>query len=190
MPNELRIAVLAAGVIAVVAALLLGRFRTPAGVRLVVALAGAGLLLWAAEPWLIRPERPPAPPPAPPPPPLTRADAAPPVDLAQTLSAAILACPATTEPAVPDGARASRAQMLEASNAFKAYDAATVAYTHCVDAAVDQLSGQYASVASAADIQNLKVFGTSAHNTAVDQEQAVADKLNVQVRIYKGKHPG
>jgi hypothetical protein len=24
----------------------------------------------------------------------------------------------------------------------------------------------------------------------VDQEQAVADKLNVQVRIYKGKHPG
>ena len=73
---------------------------------------------------------------------------------------------------MPDGARASREQMLEATNAFKAYDAATVAYTHCVDAAVDQLSGQYAGVASAADIQNLKVFGTSAHNTAVDQEQA------------------
>jgi hypothetical protein len=190
MPNELRIAVLAAGIIAVVAALLLGRFRTPAGVRLVVALAGAGLLLWAAAPWLVGPERPPAPPPAPPPPPLTRAAAAPPVDLAQTLSAAILACPPTTEPAVPDGARASRAQMLEASTAFKAYDAATVAYIHCVDAAVDQLTGQYASAASAADIQNLKVFGTSAHNTAVDQEQALADKLNEQVRIYKGKHRG
>jgi hypothetical protein len=189
MPNELRIAVLAAGIIAVVAALLLGRFRTPAVVRLVVALAGAALLVWAAAPWLVRPEAPPPPPPAPPVA-VAPAPAAPPVDLTQSLNAAILTCPPTTEPAVPDGARASREQMLEASSAFKAYDAATVAYTHCVDAAVDRLAGQYAGVSSAADIQNLKAFGISAHNTAVDQEQALADRLNAQVRIYKGKHRG
>jgi hypothetical protein len=91
---------------------------------------------------------------------------------------------------MPDGARASREQMVEATSAFKAYDTATVAYTHCVDAAVERLAGQYAGVASAADIQNLKAFGISAHNTAVDQEQALADRLNEQVRIYKGKHRG
>jgi len=191
MPNELRIALLAAGIIAVVAALLLGRFRTPAVVRLVVALAGAGLLLWAATPWLIRPEPPPVPPPAPPAPPVASTVAAPPpVDLAQSINAAILACPPTTEPPMPDGARASREQMVEATSAFKAYDTATAAYTHCVDAAVDRLAGQYAGAASAADIQNLKAFGISAHNTAVDQEQALADRLNEQVRIFKGKHRG
>jgi 4-amino-4-deoxy-L-arabinose transferase-like glycosyltransferase len=191
MPNELRIALLAAGIIAIVAALLLGRFRTPAVVRVVVALAGVGLLLWAATPWLIRPEPPPVPPPAPSAPPVASSAAAPAtVDLTQSINAAILACPPTTEPAMPDGARASREQMVEATSAFKAYDTATVAYTHCVDAAVERLAGQYAGVASAADIQNLKAFGISAHNTAVDQEQALADRLNEQVRIYKGKHRG
>jgi len=191
MPNELRIALLAAGIIAIVAALLLGRFRTPAVVRVVVALAGVGLLLWAATPWLIRPEPPPVPPPAPSAPPVASSAAAPAtVDLTQSINAAILACPPTTEPAMPDGARASREQMVEATSAFKAYDTATVAYTHCVDGAVERLAGQYAGVASAADIQNLKAFGISAHNTAVDQEQALADRLNEQLRIYKGKHRG
>jgi hypothetical protein len=194
MPNELRIALLAAGIIAIVAALALGRFRTPAVVRVVVALAGVGLLLWAATPWLIRPEAPPVPPAAPaapPAPPVASTAAAPaPVDLAQSINAAIRACPPTTEPPMPDGARASREQMVEATSAFKAYDTATVAYTNCVDAAVDRLAGQYAGVASAADIQNLKAFGISAHNTAVDQEQALADRLNEQVRIFKGKHRG
>jgi hypothetical protein len=191
MPNELRIALLAAGIIAIVAALLLGRFRTPAVVRVVVALAGVGLLLWAATPWLIRPEPAPVPPPAPSAPPVASSVAAPAtVDLAQSINAAILACPPTTEPPMPDGARASREQMVEATSAFKAYDTATVAYAHCVDAAVERLAGQYAGVASAADIQNLKAFGISAHNTAVDQEQALADRLNEQLRIYKGKHRG
>ncbi|HSY45866.1 MAG TPA: hypothetical protein VK800_07435 [Steroidobacteraceae bacterium] len=192
MPNELRIALLAAGIIAIVAALLLGRFRTPAVVRVVVALAGVGLLLWAATPWLIRPEPPPVPPAAPAASPVASTAAAPPatVDLAQSINAAILACPATTEPPMPDGARASREQMVEATSAFKAYDTATVAYTHCVDGAVERLAGQYAGVASAADIQQLKAFGISAHNTAVDQEQALADRLNEQVRIFKGKHRG
>lgn len=191
MPNELRIALLAAGIIAIVAALLLGRFRTPAVVRVMVALAGVGLVLWAATPWLIRPEPAPVPPPAPSAPPVASSVAAPAtVDLAQSINAAILACPPTTEPAMPDGARASREQMVEATSAFKAYDTATVAYAHCVDAAVERLAGQYAGVASAADIQNLKAFGISAHNTAVDQEQALADRLNEQLRIYKGKHRG
>jgi hypothetical protein len=161
-------------------------------VRVVVALAGVGLLLWAATPWLIRPEPPPVPPAAPAASPVASTAAAPPatVDLAQSINAAILACPATTEPPMPDGARASREQMVEATSAFKAYDTATVAYTHCVDGAVERLAGQYAGVASAADIQQLKAFGISAHNTAVDQEQALADRLNEQVRIFKGKHRG
>jgi hypothetical protein len=33
------------------------------------------------------------------------------------------------------------------------------------------------------------VFGDSAHNTAIDQEQALADKFNAQVRLYRSRHP-
>jgi len=36
----------------------------------------------------------------------------------------------------------------------------------------------------------LKTLHNGAHNTAVDQEQAVADQLNEQVRVFKAKHPG
>jgi len=191
MPNELRIGLLAAGAIVIIVAVALGRLKAPAALRLVAALAGAGLMLWAAAPWLIPTAHPRAPP--------ARAGAAvapaagavaPSPDLVQSASAAILGCPSSTAPAVPDGARASQEQMLAASTAFKAYDAATVAYTRCVDTAVDGLAGKYAGAASADEIRDLKVFGKSAHNTAVDQEQAVADRLNEQVRIYKGKHRG
>jgi hypothetical protein len=28
-----------------------------------------------------------------------------------------------------------------------------------------------------------------AHNTAIDQEKAVADQFNAQIRAYKAKHP-
>jgi hypothetical protein len=191
MPNELRIGLLAAGAIVIIVAVALGRLKTPAALRLVAALAGAGLMLWAAAPWLIptaHPRAPPAPPaaavaPAP-------GAVAPSPDLVQSASAAILACPSGTAPAVPDGARASRQQMLAASTAFKAYDAATVAYARCIDAAVDGLAGSSAGAPSADEIRALKVFGRSAHNTAVDQEQGVADRLNEQVRIYKDKHRG
>jgi hypothetical protein len=43
---------------------------------------------------------------------------------------------------------------------------------------------------SAEELQMLKTLHNGAHNTAVDQEQAVADQLNEQVRVFKAKHPG
>lgn len=123
-------------------------------------------------------------PPAPPasPPPLS-------VDLVQVATSALQDCPEATAPKVPDGSKASSAQMMAAHAAFQAYDAATNSYTKCVDAAVDRISAQYKGSASDADIQSLQAFGSRAHNTAIDQEQAVADEFNAQLRAFKGKHP-
>jgi hypothetical protein len=60
---------------------------------------------------------------------------------------------------------------------------------HCVDSAIDRIAKQFANVASQDDQKSLQSFGERAHDTAIDQEQAVADQLNSQIRTYKAKHP-
>jgi hypothetical protein len=112
------------------------------------------------------------------------------VDLVQLASAALRDCPESTAPTIPDGTKASSAQMAAAHAAFQAYDAATNNYTRCVDTAVERIAAQYEATASAADIESLQTFGGKAHNTAIDQEQAVADQFNTQLRAFKARHPG
>lgn len=130
-----------------------------------------------------------------PPPPATvntTAEAAP---LAQaepvpTAIAALQECTAATPPsAVPEGSKSSREQMLAARAAFQQYDAATNAFTQCVDQTIERVIKQFPQ-ASPADLDTLKTLRNGAHNTAVDQEQAFADQLNAQVRAFKAKHPG
>jgi hypothetical protein len=111
-----------------------------------------------------------------------------PVDLVQAASFALQSCPTAVAPAVPDGASASLDQMKTAQSGFQAYDAATNAYVKCVDAAVDRIA-QQSGTAAPSDLEALRIFGVRAHNTAIDQEQAVVDQFNGQVRTYKAKHP-
>ena len=160
--------------------------RTWPRVAFAVAILVSGALLIAWGVTYYRSARPQpvsvAPPPASP-------AAAPSVDLVQIASSALQDCPESAAPQVPDGAKASSAQMAAAHAAFQAYDTATNNYTKCVDAAVDRIVAQYKGTASDADIKSLQVFGSNAHNTAIDQEQAVADQYNTQLRAFKGKHP-
>jgi hypothetical protein len=187
MPTNLRIIVLIAGVILLLLAGiadalgLLGKqtsAATRAVVRVILGILGAALIAWAV---LSLPRPPSAP-----------ASALPsvPTDLVQSASALIAAkCPVPAPPSVPDAASASLTEMVAAAKAFKAYDAATVTYTQCVDASVDQVQRQAAGTASEGDLRRLNVFGLTAHNTAIDQEQSLADKFNAQVRLYKSQHP-
>jgi hypothetical protein len=111
------------------------------------------------------------------------------VDLVDIASAALQDCPRPTAPAVPDGAAASREQMAAARSAFQAYDTANNSYVRCVDATIDRIARQYAGVASQEELHSLKAVGLGAHNTAIDQEQAIVDQFNAQIRTYKSKHP-
>jgi hypothetical protein len=110
------------------------------------------------------------------------------VDVVGRASSELSACPASTAPPVPDGTTASLEQMTAARTAFQAYDAATNAYVACVDSTIDRVARQSASTATEADMRALKSFGISAHNEAVDQEQALADQFNIQLRAYKARH--
>jgi hypothetical protein len=111
------------------------------------------------------------------------------VDLVDAASVAVQECARAVPPSIPDGTHASAAEMAAARAAFQEYDKATNAYVHCVDQAIDRVHAQYAAVASPAELKTLDAFGVGAHDTAIDQEQAVADQFNGQVRAYRAKHP-
>ena len=149
----------------------------------VAAIAGAVLLGWGLLSSLGSRS------PSPPAPPVTSTPAPSPLDLVEVAGAALQACPRATAPAVPDGGTASREEMTAATSAFKSFDTATNSYVQCVDATVARIANQYAGVASHDDLHSLSEFGTVAHNTAIDQEKAVVDQFNAQIRTYKAQHP-
>lgn len=186
MPIEPRVALLCFGALLVVVALLGGllpRASVPSRLRVALAVAvgvfGIALIAWG----LLRPG-------------MrdgfaatARATRALPVDLVRAAGSELNGCALPSPPALPDGASASHEQMSSAHQAFEAYDAATNAYTKCVDAAVARIAAQQGGGASPEEQARLQAFGTTAHNTAISQEQGVADQLNAQIRAYKAKHP-
>lgn len=190
MFSNLGIGALALGALLVLIALLAPRLRgTAQSARtltwsVVAAVAGAVLLGWG----LMTSLRSRAPAPRAPSPAAASTPAPSPVDLVEVASAALQACPRATAPAVPDGSTASREAMGAATAAFKSYDTATSAYVQCVDVTIERIAREHPG-ASQDDLHSLKEFGTVAHNTAIDQETAVADQLNTQVRSYKATHP-
>jgi hypothetical protein len=191
MPFEFRIGALVLAALLLLVAILgarifAGALRTRSGtyVRVTAAVAGAALIIWALAGYAGS-QRQPQPQLAA----TTPAPLPPTIDLVGTASAALADCPVATAPSVPDGATASLKEMTAARAAFQAYDGATNSYLHCVDSAIDQVAKQFAHVASQNDLHSLQTFGERAHDTAVDQEQAVADQFNSQIRTYKAKHP-
>jgi len=149
-----------------------------------VAVGGIALILWAFKSHLPVSRAPPGPSPAEHAPAALSAR-----DLVGVAGTALEACPLPTAPSVPDSTRASLDDMKAARAAFAAYDAATNAYAQCVDSAIARTARQYAGVASESDLRSLNEFGARAHNAAIDQEKAIVDQFNAQVRDYQKKHP-
>jgi len=182
------IGALALGVLLLLTALLAPRLRGAAQTgrtatwSVVAAVAGAVLLGWGLLSSL-RSRAPSQPAPA-----VATTPAPSPVDLVDAASTALQTCPRATAPAVPDGNTTSSAEMAAATAAFKSYDNATNSYVQCVDATIERIAREHPD-ASHDDLQSLKEFGTVAHNTAIDQETALADQLNAQVRSYNAKRP-
>jgi hypothetical protein len=190
MSFELRIGALVLAALLLLAALFGARIlgnalRTRSGtyLRIAAAVAGAALIVWAVAGYINVQHQPP--------PQLAAASAPlpPSIDLVGTASSEVAACPLAAAPPVPDGATATLKEMTTARTAFQAYDGATNSYLHCIDSAIERVAKQFAGVASQDDLHELQAFGARAHDTAVDQEQAVADQFNSQIRTYKAKHP-
>jgi hypothetical protein len=96
-----------------------------------------------------------------------------------SLRAAQAACTYPPEIPVPDGQTATEAQMKEAGKAVKDYMAAVESYLACLDDEEKALGD--------AVTDEQKNIHNARHNAAIDALNAVADRYNEQVRIFKKK---
>jgi hypothetical protein len=102
--------------------------------------------------------------------------------------AAFDGCPLPKRPATaPDGATATRAQMVASQRAVKAFDAAIDAYQGCLNTAAGNFVGQYGRVVTQASLQEVDALHTKLNNAAADTDQAVADQFNRQLRVFNAR---
>jgi hypothetical protein len=94
--------------------------------------------------------------------------------------------------APPDGATATKEQMIAASQDFKRYNADMNAYLECIKLEMDAAQPKDSSKLSpdekkkAAEQHNMLA---QKNNAAVDELQAVVGRFNEQLKIYKAKNP-
>jgi hypothetical protein len=97
-------------------------------------------------------------------------------------------CPYPPAPdKLPDGATATLEDMLAGQKAVKAYQAAIDSYVACIDKELDAAitkGGDQLKPAQKADMQHVEA---QKHNAAIDQVQAVADRFNEQVKVFKAR---
>jgi hypothetical protein len=97
-------------------------------------------------------------------------------------------CPYPQAPAkIPDGATATLQEMIDGQKAVNAYQKAINDYTACIDKELDDSiakAGDKLKPEQKADMQRVEA---QKHNAAVDQLQAVADRFNEQVKVFKAK---
>ena len=164
---------------------------------LALGLIGVALLggvLFFASPWATHMERGIVPATGPTPVPQDTTVAGAPVaetsEMLKMTRAAFVACGAPAAPSeVPDGATATREQMVAAHATVKAFDEATTIYTQCLDTTAYQAGVQFKAVATSADTDAISALQTQLHNAAIDRDQALANKFNLQLRRFKARAP-
>ncbi len=87
------------------------------------------------------------------------------------------ACPYPAEIEIPNGAKATKEEMVTANTSMKAYMAKVDDYLACLDR-------EEAEIGDAVTDEQ-KQLHTSRHNTAVDALNALAARYNEQVQAYK-----
>jgi hypothetical protein len=87
----------------------------------------------------------------------------------------------------PDGATATQEQMLDARNAFQAYNEKVTAYLKCLETEMGARIEAAGPQAPPEQIEQIKAIHTKRHNAAVDELQAIAERFNEQVKVYKAR---
>jgi len=94
---------------------------------------------------------------------------------------------------IPDGNTATLPEMVEAQKAVKEYDKAINAYVACIQLERNDAVGKIAKPGEKPTADQKKAMDdmerveVQKHNAAIDQLQSVADRFNVQVKVYKAK---
>jgi hypothetical protein len=111
-----------------------------------------------------------------------------------TLALTLLAASAVAEAAciyprapdqLPDGSKATYEEMVAGQKAVQQFNTDINAYNECLDLEMQSLeqSGQY----DENRLAELRAMQAKKNNAAVDEVQALADRFNEQLRIFKAR---
>ena len=105
-----------------------------------------------------------------------------------TLSAPLaLACDYPQRVGVPDGATATKEQMIEGQRGIKDYLASMEEYLACIEAAEQETVAGLNATDESTKQQRIEMFNKK-YNAAVEEMNLVAEEFNVQVRTYKQRN--
>ncbi len=96
---------------------------------------------------------------------------------------------------LPDGRTAAMADMVAAQKAVKEYDTAINAYLACIKLEHDDTAsklpqpkpGDKPTPEQKKAMEDLDRVEVQKHNAAIDQDHAIADRFNEQVRVFKSR---
>jgi len=87
---------------------------------------------------------------------------------------------------VPDGATATYDEMVEAQKAVKQFDADITAYNTCLELELQALLAN--PELDEGRKQELQIMQTKKNNAAVDDVQAVVERFNEQLRVFRERN--
>lgn len=96
-------------------------------------------------------------------------------------------CNKPSKPSLPDGATATKEQMLAGQKAVKAFQSDLFNYRGCLEAIIEK-SRAAAKGAAEGDFEKAQTIynqATNAYNEAVSMEQDIAGQFNTEIREYK-----
>ena len=110
------------------------------------------------------------------------------IAFATATAAAYADCPYPQPPTkIPDGATATLEEMVAGQKAVGAYQKAINDYTACIDKELDDAIAKGGDKLKPEQKQDMQRVEAQKHNAAVDQLQAIADRFNEQVKVYKAR---
>ena len=108
--------------------------------------------------------------------------------LAATAAPVFAECPYPQAPAkIPDGATATLQEMIDGQKAVNAYQKAINDYTACIDKELEDALAKGGDKLKPEQKTDMQRVEAQKHNAAVDQLQAIADRFNEQVKVYKAR---
>ena len=110
------------------------------------------------------------------------------IAFATATAAAYADCPYPQAPTkIPDGATATLEEMVAGQKEVGAYQKAINDYTACIDKELDDALAKGGDKLKPEQKQDMQRVEAQKHNAAVDQLQAIADRFNEQVKVYKAR---
>jgi len=88
---------------------------------------------------------------------------------------------------IPNGAKATEAEMVAGMKAVKEYNTAVSAYLSCLDMQMETDIAAAGTDAPADQVAQIKAINAKRHNAAVDALEAQAARFNEQVKAYKSR---